>query len=136
MKKITDFVQFKKAKGFDEFNKEIVAALAKISAKYEIVFAIPRTGFTNGYAEMKLVASVIGANGEIATKEAEEFKQCAHLFDLSPEDLGKAFFFRGQNYVITGMRSGRKNPVMVKQSANGKSYLFSATLIKQSISRV
>jgi hypothetical protein len=54
------------------------------------------------------------------TKEAAEFKRCANLFGLKPEDLGRTFDLRGTTYEIVGLKlSDRKGMSILIKAADG-----------------
>lgn len=129
--KITNFIDFKKIGGFKTMSAEIVAALDSISKKYGVTIGTSGVRYSDGFADIKLHVALI-IDGEIETKDAMEFRQLAHLFDLSPTDLHKSFDFRGQSYKIVGLKSGRRQPIIAKR-ADGKSFCFDSKLVKASI---
>ena len=74
-------------------SKDIEEALQAAASKHGIVAKIGRGTFTGGHFTLKVEFSTVGQDGTVNSKEAEDFKSYATLYDLKPEDLGKAITF-------------------------------------------
>ena len=62
----------------------------------------------------------------------QEFKMYCKMYGLDPEDYDRRFTYDGKDYIIIGIRpSKRKYPISCQQVQDGKSYVFTADLIKQ-----
>lgn len=130
MTKIKDFVAFKKSGGLTELSTAIKTALASVEKQYGIVITPSKWNYSNGYADLKLIASVVGDNGEVATRDSEEFKISAELYGLQPSDLYKEFTAQGHQFKIIGVNGGRKLPICLLDIQSGKKYGMSAQAVR------
>jgi hypothetical protein len=82
----------------------------------------------------KLKAQVTNDAGTVVTQEARDFERYASGYGLDGGDLGRAFSSRGKRYEVTGlaMRS-RKYPVLARCSNTGRTYKFTADLVKRAL---
>ena len=74
----------------------------------------------------KLQTVVTDVSGEVVTSEAQDFKRCAVLFGLKPEDLGREFVSpQGKRFKICGAKPrNRKYPILAKCVTTGRVYKF------------
>ena len=74
----------------------------------------------------KLLTTVTDAAGDVVTPEAQDFKRCATLFGLKPEDLGRVFLSpTGKRFRICGAKPrNRKYPILAKCVLTDKVYKF------------
>ena len=62
----------------------------------------------------------------------QEFKMYCKMYGLDPEDYDRRFTCDGKDYIIVGIRpSKRKYPISCQQVQDGKSYVFTADLIRR-----
>jgi hypothetical protein len=109
---------------------EIVAALQPIATKYGI--SIDDTGkgsFSPQNYRFSLEAAVKNEQGETLTSEAAYFKQCAHLYGLLPDDLGKEFVNRRSVFTIIGAAAQSYRYPILCRNQNGKVYKFPAVTV-------
>jgi len=87
--------------------------------------------YSDNNISSRIVISVKGDDGEIVTKEAEDFKRYAESYCLKPEDLGERFLdFNRKEFEIVGLKPrSRKYPILVKEVKTGKVYKFSANAV-------
>jgi hypothetical protein len=89
--------------------------------------------YSDNNISSRIVISVKGDDGEIVTKEAEDFTRYASTYGLKPEDLGERFRdFNEKEFEIVGCkRRSRKYPILVKEVRTSKVYKFGAHAVKQ-----
>jgi|TARA_R110002051_G_scaffold11327_1_gene41354 hypothetical protein len=115
----------------EKVRDEISHCLEPIGEKHGIELKLGRCSYSSGNFTMKLEGSLVGDDGVVLTKEAEDFKKYAHWHGLEPEDLGKTFVQAHVVYTITGLKTrARKYPITAKAS-NGGSYKFAADSVKR-----
>jgi hypothetical protein len=117
--------------------EEINKALAEVGRKLGINVA--RTGggrYDESTFTVKVECSLIGADGEVRSKEAEAFKRHAHLYGLKPEQFGKTFTtFGGKAYTICGLNMrATKNPIHAT-NRNGKTFIFPSEQVVAMLAR-
>jgi hypothetical protein len=78
---------------------EIDAALRAVAEKFGMVYKPGSATFTAGYVTFK---AVVGADGAVASKDAEAFKRNAGFYGLDAADLGRTFTYAGKSYKIVG----------------------------------
>ncbi len=101
--------------------------LEVVADTHGIVLKLGSGTFTPGHATFKLEISTVGESGEVNTKEADDFKRCAHLYGLKPEHLGQTFFQGGREFVVVGCKPRSSSyPILAKNAINGKTYKLSA----------
>ena len=97
----------------------------------KIGFRVGNASFTDSVVTFKVEAATFGENGEKNSKAAEDFKRCAFLWGLSPDDLGKQAEVNGKLVTIVGCKPrSKKYPILARDEKNGKTYKFSATSVK------
>ena len=128
LKKVTEWNKPECRRVTEEVNK----ALAEVGRKLGI--NIQRSGnatYDNSTFRFKVECSLIGENGEVRSREAEDFKRFASIYGLEPEHFGATFkTWDGSEYTITGLNmKARKRPIIAK-NIQGKSYVFPASEVK------
>lgn len=120
-----------------KFRTELERDLAALGKKHGLVITGGNAKFSANELTMQVKCSVIAGNGEVFSREKEDFKRCAVMFGLKPSDLGKKFTnFDGKTFEIVGMMPrSRKFPVLA-QTANGKKFKFPAAHVKNRLSAV
>jgi len=113
-----------------DFLKRIRPAIEKdlmdLSKTHNINIKCGSASFGDNHATFKLEISTIGENGEVMTKEAEDFKVYCHRWGLKESDLGRTFNHFGDTYKITGAKPrSSKYPILAKKlTGNGGTYKF------------
>lgn len=104
---------------------KIEAALAGIAKEHDLVIKLGAGNFMPTNLTLKLEIATKTEDGEVNSREVEDFKHNAFLYGLKAEDLGKEFTFRGETYMITGLRrKAHKNPILVKRVHDGKVFVM------------
>lgn len=105
--------------------------LEELSEDVGFKFTVGAANYDATTVRFKVEAGVVGESGEAETREANHFKQLASRHGLKPEYLGRSFLSRGEEFTITGLaRQCPKYPVLARRSGNGKTYKFSANLVR------
>jgi hypothetical protein len=83
---------------------------------------------------MKLSFDIAGVD-----KAAEDFRKHARTFGLQEDDLGKEIKIGSRTFAITGLRTSGKGsqsaPVLARDTASGKDYLFKVAQVKSALGR-
>lgn len=96
----------------------------------EFSFRLGNATFSKNNVTFKLEVNTINQDGTINTKEASDFKLCAPMYGLSPDNLGSTFIHKGQEYTIVGLSvRSRKYPIICEKEGN--SYKFATETIKK-----
>ncbi len=113
---------------------QIESALAALGTQHNLAITVGGASFLPGKnVTFKLECAVIGADGEVASKDAEAFKTNAIFFGLKAEDLGREFTYNGKRWTITGCAPrSRKFPILCEDH-NGKTFKLPAHAVKQGL---
>ena len=114
----------------EKIRDEISHFLEPIGEKHGINLELGRCGYSSGNFTMKLEGSLVGDDGVVLTKEAEDFKKYAHWHGLEPEDLGKTFVHTNVVHTITGLRTRAKKYPITVVDAKGGEFNFGAGSVK------
>jgi len=105
-------------------------ALAEFCRQQGLAVSYKGGSIGQGNCTLRFEFSELDASGKAQTEDAENFRLFAPRFGLKPEDLGRKFAFRGQQYEVIGLRpSAEKYPVLAKRLTDGKVFKFPATQI-------
>ncbi len=112
----------------DNLNKLIQDGQFKDLPKVNIT--VGGASYSESNATFKVEVALVGTDGEVKSKTAEDFKTFAVLFGLDPDVLGKTFKNGGHTFKICGLK-GRsvKYPVLAERE-DGKKFKFGADFIK------
>jgi hypothetical protein len=135
MPKIRKVTQFDRSE-CRRVREAIDKALEEVGRKHGISLKLGNARFTSSNVNFKLEASLLGENGEVRSKEAEDFKMYASRYGLKADDFGKPFTtFGGKVFTICGLNTrANKNPIHAK-NARGKTYIFPAEEVKVLLER-
>jgi hypothetical protein len=123
-------------KQFDRNNLKVLradidAALKAVGEKHGIVLTCGNASFLPTTATLKVECATKAADGQIVTREAEDFKRYAAMIGMQPSDLGKTFRQNGKTFKIEGYNSkARTMPIIAKDVASGRGYKFSIETVK------
>jgi hypothetical protein len=82
-----------------------------------------------GSASFKVEFAEISSDGNVATRESQDFKVNAFIFGLKPEDLYRSFQMGGKSFKVVGLRTrATAKPILCE--SNGKQYIFPAETVK------
>jgi hypothetical protein len=105
---------------------DIDAALKAVGEKHGIVVKTDGGGsFSPTNYTVKVGAAVKAENGEVVTKEAQDFKMLASSYGLPLEMLNKEFFVAGVSHKVTGIYP-RKHKYPVAITIQGRRALTTA----------
>ena len=106
--------------GIEQFNPnnlkmldtKMQKVLDDVAKECGIVIKVTGCTYNHQNAAFKIKVATI-VNGEVQTKEAQDFKHQAKLYGFKPEDLGREFIDRkGRKCIITGLLTRRwKYPI-------------------------
>lgn len=114
--------------------EKIVETLKNIENELGVVIQGKGGTFSNNNYTMKLEIATIGNDGEVQTKDAENFKMYAKLYGMEKEDLGKEIYIEGKKVKIIGlMPRSKKYPILGEQTDNGKQFKYGLETVKKAL---
>ena len=66
----------------------------------------------------------------VEEKEKTKFKMYASAWGLKPSDFGRRFTFRGESYIVCGIRENAEKYGVVGKNEEGKRYCFPVSAIQ------
>jgi hypothetical protein len=116
-----------------QLRPEIEAALADLGEKYGIGFEVGSGSYNGSHATLKLEIGVLGDDGKVVSKEAENFKFLAPMYGLSESDLGRQFLLGGKRHTIVGINpNATRFPILTE--CGGKKYKVPVESVKRALS--
>lgn len=110
---------------------EMLEALKGVATKHGIQFSVKGGNFSGSSLTCKIEAAIIGASGVAETRERKDFVTFAESYGLKAEWLDKTFVHGTDTFTIVGLSTRKsKNPVLCKNSSNGKTYVFQTHSVK------
>ena len=101
-------------------------SLAEIAAELGVSIKAGNGTFNTigGHVTFKVECSLIGENGEVHSKAADDFMRCAERFGLSPDDLDKEFVtYSGDRFKLVGCSPrSHKFPFHGERIPDGKKF--------------
>jgi len=105
--------------------KAIEMELKEVEENLKVKIEVGRCTYNDSNCTFKLEIADIGKNGEVKSKEVEEFIRYASNFGLNADDLGKQFNSNGEIFKITGLSvRKRKYPILGVRLKDGKRFKF------------
>jgi hypothetical protein len=112
-------------------SEDVMDALKSVALKHGVQFSYKGGRFSSSNVTYKIEAAVVGDGGVVESSERKDFILYATSYGLKPEWLDTKFTQSGKEFTIVGLSTRKhKNPVLCKQTSNGKTYIFSAEMIK------
>lgn len=112
-------------------------ALKTIETQYGISVHVGNASFTPENVTFKVNLAVVGASGQVMTKEATTFKQLASFYGLNPDWLFKKFTnpnAPADEYKVLGLKTGRgKYPIIAERVRDGKQFKFQEAALKSPV---
>ena len=103
--------------------------------EYGLAIKMGGCSFRPNNGRFRLNISVLDSNGDAVTEEAEGFTRYAVDYGLSPNDLGSKFMYRGQSYVVCGLRRKNHEYPILARSSDGKEYNCSVQIVYDAMER-
>lgn len=114
--------------------KEMDFAIQNIANKFGISIRTGNGKFTDTTFTLKIEMACVSENGEVSSKEAEEFKMLANSWGMKPEDLHKTIIIHGTSYQITGSNCrSYRFPITAKNIQNGKGFKLPLASVKAAL---
>lgn len=111
----------------------IEEALKVLETEFGVKVSLGKATFTHNNVKFQFEMAIVGKNGEALSGPAADFKREAVLYGLHPNDLGRHFVCRGEEFIITGLKpNARKRPILARGKGN-KQYVFPASLVKNGL---
>lgn len=105
----------------------IVAKLKEVEAEFGINLTDGNIRFSENSFTMKLEATT----GNPADAAKEKWDAYCFRIGMRPEDFGKTFNVRGDEFRIDGyITKGKKYQVSVSKTSNGRGYKMTASMVK------
>jgi len=120
----------------DRIRSALNKAHKAVEAEFNISISLGTITHYSTHFTTKMTATRNTQDGKKVTQESIDFKRLAHLYNLSPDDLNKTFIHKGEEFVITGLKSRNKTyPILAIKLSTGQSYKFPASVVKQQLSQ-
>ena len=103
---------------------DIVAACAGVGRTHRAAISANGGSWNGSNLRLTLEVAMIGDNGQAETTMVQEFKRCASLYGLKPDDLNKTFTWAGKTYTLIGMSRRRSKYPFIGVNSSGKEYKF------------
>lgn len=117
----------------ENFRQDFKDAMEALEQKYGFVIELGRITYTATSFTGKLEVNEGESKDEVNEKE---FKQYCHWFGLDEQDYDRRFSFDGKDYIVIGIRpSKRKYPIACQCVQDGKTYGFTADLVKRCLGK-
>lgn len=111
------------------------ASLTSFEEHFGVNVSIGTIRFAENHAKIPLEVSRVTEDGEVISKEAEDFKRHASHFGLKSEWLGESFTERGKVFTITGLNTRAKKYKIHAKCDDGKIYKFHHHSIRLSMEK-
>lgn len=109
-------------------------ALTGFEEHFGVAVKIGSIRYTDTNASMRLEVSEVSENGEVQSREVEDFKRFADAYGLSPEWLGEKFTVRGKTFTITGLNTRAKKYKIRAKDEAGNPYKFNELTVQRAMS--
>lgn len=108
-----------------EFRHDFERAMEQLQEKYKVTIELKKITYELNSFKGAIEVRKLGLDNA-------EWNWYCEQYGLKAEDLGKMFLYNHKWYKIVGIKRGVKFPIQT-QREDGKSYSFTAELIKQSL---
>lgn len=112
-----------------DFRKDFEDTVKALEQKYGLVISLGSIRYAPDSFEAKIECKEGESREDVNEKE---FRIYCATYGLKPEDYDRRFVFQGKHYIIVGVRpSKRKYPICGQCVEDGKTYGFTAELVKR-----
>ena len=115
--------------------KRLTATLEPLAKELAVAIELGNCSFKENNCRFQLSVALMDSDGQAITEETDCFRDNAKLFGFEPDDLGRKFTFRGQSYIICGLKPKSSKYPIVARSGNGKSYKFPCKTVLSALGR-
>ena len=113
----------------DNFRQDFKKAMETLEKQYGFIIDLGSITYSDTSFYGKLEVHEGDSRDDL---NEQEFKAHCKMYGLDYDDYDRRFTYGGKDYIIIGIRpSKRKYPISCQQVQDGKSYAFTASLIKQ-----
>lgn len=115
----------------------LMAAVKSVEAAQGVKLQGGRMTYgADGSFTFKVTGGVVGADGQVATRERDAFLTLAEMYGLKKTDLGAKFTHAGRTYAIDGLRPrARAKPILVTCVENGRQFIFPTEAVKLALAK-
>jgi len=111
------------------FRQDFAEAVKDLESKYGLVIELGNIKYSATSFEAKMSCKEGESKDDV---NAQEFKKYCHMYGLNEDDYDRRFTFKGEDYVIIGIRpSKRTYPIICQQVSTGQSYSFTPDTVKR-----
>lgn len=111
----------------------IEKALAAVADDLGVAIKLDRARYTDARCTVTLEIGVVGADGAVASKDADAFKAYARVYGLSPDDIGRTFKVGGDTFTIVGARPRAHKRPIVAHKGDGREYVFPSDVVVRAL---
>lgn len=115
----------------------IEQALKAIADECGVSITMDRMRYAATRASVTLEIGTIGADGSVASREAEAFRAYAAMYCMEPSDLGREFVIGNAAFVLTGANPrAHKRPIVARKVSDGRTYVFPSDVVARALGKV
>jgi hypothetical protein len=107
-----------------DFREDFAAHVEQLENEYGFKLTIGNISFDGKTAVAKLNIATVGDNGEVFTKEAQDFTHYAGQFGINKDLLNSSFDHRGDTFKIVGLKPRSKRAPILCEREDGKMFKF------------
>jgi hypothetical protein len=113
----------------DNFRQDFKKAMEALEKQYGFIIDLGNITYSATSFYGKLEGHESDSRDDL---NGQEFKMYCNLYGLDPEDYDRRFTYDGKDYIIIGIRpSKRKYTISCQRVQDGKSYAFTADMIRR-----
>jgi len=134
MKKVAEWNRPEARRVTEEVNK----ALAEVGKELGINIVRKGNGtYDDSTFTFKVECALIGADGGVKSKTAEDFKKYATMYGLKPTDFGRTFKTRdGKEFTICGLNTKASKNTIHAKNVKGATFVFPSEQVKKHLERI
>jgi len=110
------------------FRQDFADAVKGLEQKYGVIIELGSITYSSISFKGKLEVHEGASKDDV---NAQEFKKYCRRYGLSEDDYDRRFTYKGEDYIIIGIKpSKRTYPIVCQHALNGQSYGFTPDTVK------
>ncbi|MEN9545002.1 MAG: hypothetical protein RLZZ598_1835 [Pseudomonadota bacterium] len=111
---------------------DVRGRLATVGLAHDVSVSLRQSMLSGGSITMTIqMTSIDPMAGQVPADDVAELATRAHVYGLSPSDLGREFVAHGVTHRIVGIRNGARQCPVLAQDGDGQVYRFDHLDVKQ-----
>lgn len=118
-----------------EFRAIFNAKMAELQKETGVLVTIGNISYQDSSLRTTMKANIVnpdisGAAAKVNIAKAE-FKDYCYRYGFNPADYGRNFVFKGETFMITGLKTRKQRCPILAQNNSGKTYKFSTDAVRK-----